>query len=141
MPAQETYEVEQVVSRNEWQGTDSRMVTYGFVSGGQTWKGHTELGNDPRLTDGGTVEGWKNDDGKFGFSKPLRGSSAPSTASQNGTGTGRDDEVGRSIERQTAAKCAAEMAAATPPGEIGAAAMAANFAGFFDEVLLKIQGE
>jgi hypothetical protein len=51
---------------------------------------------------------------------------------------GRDDATGQSIERQTAAKAAAEMVATQPASS--AVVMLANFEAAFDVVLGKIQG-
>jgi hypothetical protein len=61
-------------------------------------------------------------------------------ASGGGSSHAGSDERGESIERQVAAKAAAEMAAATPIGDLGPVAMVSNFEGFFDAVIAKIKG-
>lgn len=61
-------------------------------------------------------------------------------ASGGNQSRGRDDATGQSIERQVAAKVAGEMVAGMPLPETGAIGVVANFEGFFDAVIAKIQG-
>jgi hypothetical protein len=137
MPRPEEYTVKTVIGREEWSGNKGPMVTYELLleEDSQVRKGHVQADQDPKIEAGQKVEGWLNDGGKFGFAtgKPSGGSA---TTSSNG----RSDATGQSIERQTAAKAAAELAASIPPGPTGAPAVLANFEALFDSVLGKIQG-
>lgn len=133
--------IEQVVKVEPWTGTDGPMATYEVLfadHGGRTWKVHMPADASP-LTDGLPVRGWFNEDkGTFGIAKdrPQNGSQR---ASSTTTSTGRrDDATGQSIERQTAAKCAAEMAAAV--GGLGPVVLA-NFEELFEAAHRKITGQ
>lgn len=75
----------------------------------------------------------KDKRGRFRFRRASRQDSGGYGPRQSG----RDDVTGKSIERQTAAKAAAEMAAAAG-GD--APTMVANFEAMFDTVIAKIHG-
>jgi hypothetical protein len=131
--------VENVLGSEAWTGNDGPMVTDEvlFSGDGRTWKIHRPAA-DPAPAPGATLRGWKNDGkGTFGVAKdrPQNGAGGrrPPVPDQGQ----RDDATGQSIERQTAAKCAAEMAAAT--GGNGPTVLA-NFEEFFDAAHAKITG-
>lgn len=140
MAAPEEVTVEQVVTRDEWMGNDDTpMLTYEllFAGDGRTYKWVKPATEDPGFEAGQTVKGWRNPDGKFGVAtgKPSQSRSTSQTgSSSNGR---RVDETGVSIERQVAAKAAAEMAVAAG-GD--APTLIANFEAYFDIVAGKIAG-
>jgi hypothetical protein len=139
MAAPEEVTVEQVVKRETWTGNDDTpMLTYEllFVGDGRTYKWVKPASEDPGFQAGQTVKGWRNPDGKFGVAtgKPSTGRSTSQAGSTNGR---RDDPTGVSIERQVAAKAAAEMAVAAG-GD--APTLIANFEAYFDIVATKIAG-
>lgn len=69
MAKPETYEVQQVLSREEWEGDRGTMVTYEilFANSEAKWKASVAADLDPGLKDGELVKGWKNPDNKFGI--------------------------------------------------------------------------
>jgi hypothetical protein len=132
--------VENVLGSEAWTGNDGPMVTDEvlFSGDGRTWKIHRPAA-DPAPAPGATLRGWKNDGkGTFGVAKdrPQNGAGGrrPPVPGQGQ----RDDATGQSIERQTAAKCAAEMAAAI--GGTGPTVLA-NFEEFFKSAHGLIRGE
>jgi hypothetical protein len=137
--------VEKVLSQpsDPWGGGDGkgRRQTYDevlFAGDSVTRKAYVPEGL--ALVDGETVKGWfNNEKGTWTIADP----NPPQRAAQNGSGqvqmnAGRDDATGQSIERQTAAKCAAEMAAAI--GGQGPIVLA-NFEEFFKSAHGLIRGE
>jgi hypothetical protein len=139
--APEEYKVEQTLGSENWTSRDNElMVTTEvlFEGDGRTWKVHRPSADQLAIAPGDVLRGWKNSDkGSFGIAKdrPQNGAGGrrPPVPDQGQ----RDDATGQSIERQTAAKCAAEMAAAT--GGNGPTVLA-NFEEFFDAAHAKITG-
>lgn len=131
--------VETVASQEAWTGRDGPMVAYEvlFAGDGRTWKINLPSGEEGPAS-GTVLRGWKNPDkGTFGIAKdrPSQSRSTTQTGSTNGR---RDDATGQSIERQVAAKAAAEMAVSAG-GD--APTLIANFEAYFDIVAAKIAGQ
>jgi len=138
--------VEKVLSQpgDPWGGNDGKSCkrTYDevlFQGDGQTRKAYVD--EDVTLEDGATVKGWFN--GQKGTwsivgDGPPQNSGGRGSAPSQQSFVGRDDATGQSIERQVAAKCAAEMVASM--GEKDPVKVDAAFDGFFDTIIAKIQG-
>jgi hypothetical protein len=147
---QGTYTVTKAQQTRTYQGKYGEMVVWQVRLADATttntdgvFELHKKPGNEPKPGDSLEVE--RSQEGEFDGSPFVRLFLAkPQNAGGGqsyGARAGRDDATGQSIERQTAAKVAGELAAATPvPAEHGATYMVSNFSGFFDEVLSKIQG-
>lgn len=153
MPRPEQLVVEKVHSRDEWVGNDdNNMTTYELTFQGEnrTWRAHRKLEDDPKYEPGLVVKGWKNwEKGTFGFAEKVgfsgNGDRAQSQPESQDVSRGSSqqqfqtsDPTRESIERQTAAKAAAEMAAALGSVDKNAETMATNFEEFFKRVYGKI---
>lgn len=153
MPRPEQVVVEKVHSRDEWVGNDNNnMTTYEltFQGEGRTWRAHRKLEDDPKYEPGLVVKGWKNwEKGTFGFAEKVgfSGNGDQAQPQSQGESQGQpqsgsqqqfqtSDPTRESIERQTAAKAAAEMAASLD--STNAEVVATNFDEFFQRVYAKI---
>jgi hypothetical protein len=147
---QGTYTVTKAQQARTYQSKYGEMVVWKVrledattTNTGGVFELHKKPGNEPKPGDSLEVE--RSQEGEFDGSpfvrlflaKPQNAGGGQSYGGGARSG-GRDDATGQSIERQTAAKVAGELAASvrTPDPML----MQANFEGFFDAVLSKIQG-
>lgn len=132
--------VENVAGADQWTSRDNEpMTTYEvlFAGEGRTWKVHLPTAEEGPAS-GAVLRGWKNaDKGTFGIAKdrPQNGAGRGSRSASAG---GRDVKTEESIQRQTAAKVAGEMAAAV--GGNGPVVLS-NFEEFFKVVHGLIAGD
>lgn len=138
--------IEKVLSEpgEPWGGGDgkSKMRTYDevlFASDSVTRKVYVPEG--VALSDGAAVKGWFNaQKGTWTIADPnppQNGGGSRSSSTSSYSGGRRDDATNESIQRQTAAKVAGELAAAV--GGTGPIVLA-NFEEFFEAAIGKIAG-
>jgi hypothetical protein len=136
--APQEYTVEMYAKGDPWKDKPEKRTDEVMLAGvGQTLKVYRDTG-DPSPDPGSVLKGWVNSDkGTFGIAKdrPQNGSQSRTGGSYGGR---RDDATNESIQRQTAAKCAAEMAAAV--GGTGPTVLA-NFEEFFSVASKLIAGQ
>jgi hypothetical protein len=149
---QGTYTVTKAQQTRTYQGKYGEMVVWQVRLADATttntdgvFELHKKPGNEPKPGDSLEVE--RSQEGEFDGSpfvrlflaKPPQSGGGQSYGGGARSG-GRDDATGQSIERQTAAKVAGEMAAAAGPGSVGMPQVLLNFEQAFDMALGKIQG-